>query len=202
MASEHEALAAAYPYGIVMRSGALGRAAFSPCGRYRYALERCLPLTLSLGRGPLFVGLNPSTADHDQDDPTIRRLRGYSRAWGYDNFDVLNLFALRATDPNKMFAVDGDDARSGDPLNLAYLMVYARHAELVVACWGCDDRADARADLVERELSKICQVHALAVNAQGRAMHPLYLWSGLKPVPINSLRRQRGAKNRREDERA
>ena len=82
-----------------------GSAAFSPCGHYRWWLERVWqPAAPRL----LFIGLNPSRADGQRDDPTLRRLVGFGRRWGFGSLEVLNLLALispspavlrRATDP-------------------------------------------------------------------------------------------------------
>lgn len=57
-------------------------ALFSPCNEYRYLLTR--PGSSDEGEaGPtVFLMLNPSTADHLVDDPTIRRCRGFATAWG------------------------------------------------------------------------------------------------------------------------
>lgn len=73
-----------------------GRAAFSPCGRYRWWLER---LWEPGGSRLLFIGLNPSHADHRRDDPTLRRLVAFAAGWGYGSLEVLNLFALVSPDP-------------------------------------------------------------------------------------------------------
>ena len=71
-------------------------AVFSKDRIYRYALWRTwnenLPKTL-------FIGLNPSTADEIQDDPTIRRCIRYSRDWGYGGYIMGNIFGYRSTNP-------------------------------------------------------------------------------------------------------
>ena len=57
-------------------------AELSEDGRYRYWLSR----RLEMGeRTVLFVGLNPSTADVQQDDPTIRKWVGFARRWGFNS---------------------------------------------------------------------------------------------------------------------
>lgn len=71
-------------------------ASFSPCGRYRWWLQR----TWQPQRPTLvFVGLNPSRADGQRDDPTLRRLLAYGRRWGFGRLEVVNLFGAVATIP-------------------------------------------------------------------------------------------------------
>src|SRR5882757_2226662 len=71
-------------------------AVISDCGKYRYLLRRTWdhskPRTL-------FVMLNPSTADAEIDDATIRSCIRLSKEMGYGSFEVVNIFGLRATDP-------------------------------------------------------------------------------------------------------
>jgi len=74
-------------------------AELSPCGQYRYVLWR----DTGTGEGSVvFIMLNPSTADATTDDPTIRRCLGFARHWGYRTLVVVNLFALRATNPRML----------------------------------------------------------------------------------------------------
>jgi hypothetical protein len=71
-------------------------ARFSRCGRYRWWLMRRWregAPTL------LFLGLNPSSADAQRDDATLRRLIGLADGWGYGAVEVLNLFSWISTDP-------------------------------------------------------------------------------------------------------
>lgn len=71
-------------------------AEISPCGKYRYYLSR----RWQEGKPTAtFIMLNPSTADAEQDDPTIRRCIGFAKAWNCGRLQVINLFALRATSP-------------------------------------------------------------------------------------------------------
>jgi hypothetical protein len=77
-------------------------AVISQCGTYRYLLRR------EWGLGPIatFIMLNPSTADAETEDPTIRRCIGFAKAWGCRGLQVVNLFAKRATSPKKMMLAD------------------------------------------------------------------------------------------------
>lgn len=75
-------------------------AIISEDGRYRYCLTRVWD-----PKKPIlyFVMLNPSTADADEDDHTIRKCVGFANYNGFGGIFVVNLFALRATDPQEMF---------------------------------------------------------------------------------------------------
>lgn len=82
-------------------------AELSKCRTYRYALWRTWDESKPFA---MFVGLNPSTADELEDDPTIRRCINFSKLWGYGGLCMVNLFAYRATDPTALFLVAVDDA--------------------------------------------------------------------------------------------
>ena len=73
-----------------------GQARFSPCRRYRWWLER---RWRAGAPRLLFIGLNPSRADGERDDPTLRRLIRFARGWGYGALEVLNLFAAVSPSP-------------------------------------------------------------------------------------------------------
>ena len=75
-------------------------AVFSDDMVYRYRLWRTWDPDLPTC---LFIMLNPSTADHEQNDPTIRRCLDFAKQWGYGQLLVGNLFALRATDPARTY---------------------------------------------------------------------------------------------------
>lgn len=110
-------------------------AVVSPCGGYRYHLWR----TLSAGeplRRVAFVMLNPSTADALTDDPTIRKCRGFAQRWGFERFDVVNLFAYRATKPTTLETawLNGQDITG--PGNQRWQALALRSAALVVFAWG------------------------------------------------------------------
>jgi hypothetical protein len=76
-----------------------GRGALlSEDGRYRYRLWR---LWDDLAPVMVWVMLNPSTADADLDDPTIRKCIGFAKANRHGGIIVVNLFAWRATDPKE-----------------------------------------------------------------------------------------------------
>src|SRR5262249_3639514 len=86
------------------------------------------------GRGPLLRDLlNPSTADAEQDDATVRKCMGLSRRWGCGKVQVVNLFAFRSTDP-KALRLAADPI---GPANAVWLGRATQEAEGPVVCaWG------------------------------------------------------------------
>lgn len=150
-------------------------AVISSCGRYRYALGRNLPQSLEAGPNAfetcLFVMLNPSTADANQDDPTIRRCIGFAEAWGYGRLEVGNLFAQRTPHPREL----GRGIDPVGPKNDELLEDLARHAKLTIAAWGAHPGVDDRARAVVELLGRHSAVHCLGLTATGAPRHPLYV---------------------------
>lgn len=147
-------------------------------GQYRYWLRRCwahdgaMPMT--------FIMLNPSTADADIDDPTIRRCIGFARREGYESLEVVNLFAFRATKPDALRAVVDPVGPDNDNHLRAQFETAGTEGTHVVAGWG---------DAVPRRLvGRITDVMSLATEAgvplwclgraqSGAPRHPLYMKS-------------------------
>lgn len=157
-------------------SGGMTRdAVLSPCGSYRYKLTR----RWGPGRKCVFVMLNPSTANAEVDDPTIRRCIAFARSWGYAGLDVVNLFPFRATSTKVLKAAR--DPYGGDQSNYAILAA-CQGSELVVCAWGKDGNHLGRARDVCWLLDQAgVQLHALKLNGDGTPAHPLYLKGDLQP---------------------
>ena len=146
-------------------------AAFSPCRRYRYALCRQWDNTKPT---VLFIGLNPSTADEENDDPTLVRCINFAKSWGSGGVCMANLFAYRATKPKDLLArkrVIGKD-------NNDWLLDLAKDADKVIAAWGNDGRYLSRSTQVKKLIEPL---HCLKLNKSGEPAHPLYLKAGLTP---------------------
>ena len=145
---------------------------FSRCRTWRYALWRQWDTARPF---VMLIGLNPSTADANRNDPTIRRCIGFARDWGFGGVWVLNLFAFRATYPADLRA-------AGDPVgprNDWWLRRVARQCDRIVACWGNDGAFDNRSTRVREMLGDRLEV--LRLNGSGEPAHPLYLPKGLEP---------------------
>lgn len=146
-------------------------AKISCCGKYRYFLSRNWDENKGI---VLFIGLNPSTADANVDDPTIRRCIKYAQDWGFGGLYMANLFAYRATEPKDMMQAKMPVGMEND----WWLEKMASEADLIVAAWGNDGCFMGRSYEVK---SKVNNLHYLKLNASGEPAHPLYLNSSLKP---------------------
>lgn len=135
--------------------------------RYRYWLQRVLPE----GNGiVLFVGLNPSTADALNDDPTIRKAVGFAQRWGFRTVWMGNLHAWRATDPRQLGVVEDPIG----PENRDWLVGMVQQATLVVAAWGSHrlhGTASTLAGWILSQEKTLC----LGQNQDGTPKHILYL---------------------------
>ena len=112
--------------------------------------------------------LNPSTADAERDDPTIRRCMGFARGWGFGGVVVVNLFGLRSPDPAALLAA----ADPVGPLNDAHVRRACRDAGLVVAAWGAHRSVGKRALEIGPLLGEAC---CFGRTLGGDPRHPLYL---------------------------
>ncbi len=74
-------------------------AKLSNCRNYRFALWRTWDESKPFA---MIIGLNPSTADEVENDPTITRCINFAKSWGYGGVCMANLFAYRATEPSVM----------------------------------------------------------------------------------------------------
>jgi hypothetical protein len=162
-------------------------AVFSPDRRFRYILRRDLR---DLGRAvPLrpvvFLMLNPSTADETKLDPTLRRCRAFSIAWGGSEMVIVNLFALRSPYPKDLWA-DG----VADPIGpqnddaIRYAVDYGLgNGGRVIAGWGNHGRYMDRQETILGWYPR--ELECLAWNEKGGTpKHPLYISGDAEPRPV------------------
>lgn len=150
-------------------------AAISPCGTYRYRLERSWAASKPFAA---FVMLNPSTADATDDDPTIRRCIGFARTWGHGGLVVVNLYAYRATNPAELRGVaDPVGPDNDEHLRTAFAQA-AQVGGPVVAAWG----TKAGPDRVRKVAAMAERFVALRVTKNGHPGHPLYVPAAATPV--------------------
>lgn len=190
-------------------------AIISPCGKYRYRLWRewrlhPLPAQWDMWTGEggkpvedgggqqlgepmtcLFVMLNPSTADGNDDDPTIRRCVAFAKGWGYDRMEVVNLFAYRATKPADLLALNHDDEPWGVENQRHIHSAMDDNVNRIVVAWGAhgghlgqDETVlgwiEDYAELFDHDI----EIVALGLTKEGHPRHPLYLPSDAVPIPF------------------
>jgi hypothetical protein len=126
---------------------------------------------------------NPSTADAERDDPTIRRCVRFARRWGYGGIVVRNLYALRTPHPREL-------RRHPDPIgvdNDTHLMA-ACGDPITVCAWGsAGPGVTERGEAVLDTLAAFgADLRYLALTRAGAPRHPLYLPGHLTPIPFGS----------------
>src|SRR4051812_16093160 len=144
----------------------LRSALFSPDRTYRYLLTR----TWAEGPTILWLMLNPSTADAERDDPTIRRCIAFSRRFGFARLEVANLYALRTPPPSALRAHPSPVGPDTD----AHLAAAAARADTILAAWGHFPFARPHA----REVLALLppdRLRCLGLTRSGAPRHPLYL---------------------------
>lgn len=155
---------------------------FSPCRKYRYSLLHQWDELFDRRRA-LFICLNPSTADENQLDPTLTRIRSFCQRLGTNEFLMLNIFAYRATDPQDMMAVDDpvgseNDTHITEAIEEAYEL---NGRQLDIVCgWGNHglhlNRQSACLELLAefRNLPNL-RISCLGKNTNDTPKHPLYI---------------------------
>ena len=126
----------------------------------------------------MFIGLNPSTADEKNDDPTLIRCMNFAKAWGYGGVCMANLFAYRATAPADMKAAENPVGTQ----NNKWLKTLASDAGLIVGAWGNDGAYLKRSAKVRKFIPNM---HCLKMNKSGEPAHLLYQRADVRPFGMN-----------------
>lgn len=142
----------------------------STCGHYRYSLRRIWDITKPF---VTFVGLNPSTADARDDDPTIRRCIQFARNWNCGGIVMLNLFAFRSTDPKRLTEIIDP---VGPANNLTVRGLCHENVKFVVCAWGTKGNLLNRDNLTIQMLRRDgLKLYCLDTTKDGYPSHPLYI---------------------------
>ena len=148
-----------------------GTAKFCSKRKYRYLLTRSWNRDLPV---VCFVMLNPSQADQNHNDNTIRRCIGFAQSWGYGGLEVVNLFAFMTPYPDVLL-------QANDPVgkdNERHLRAAIKRNNDVVLAWG---NLGKLKDRLNYDLGFLNEAYCLKVNKTGDPCHPLYLPKTLKP---------------------
>lgn len=149
-------------------------AVLSDCGRYRYLLRRVWDHKKPRA---LFIMLNPSTADAAIDDPTIRSCIRLCRALEFGSFEVVNLFAWRATDPDELLSLGIEMiGPRQDKITEAAII----RCDIVICAWGAHQVAATPRgwELIEKIQEHRPLAYCFGKTKNGSPKHPLYIKTG------------------------
>ncbi len=152
-------------------------AVISECGRFRYHLSR------KWTEGPvlLYVMLNPSTANAEVDDATIRRCTTFANTHGFGGFEVVNLWAYRATDPKALRTAGWPVG----PANDQTIQQSAARCHAICVAWGAHAGKLDRPQVVISMLRATGQpLHCLSITRGGHPSHPLMLSGSCRLQPF------------------
>lgn len=150
------------------------RALFSDDKKHRYVLSRNWNMQRKVA---MVIGLNPSTANGDKNDPTISRLMETLDMLGYGGLVMVNLFTVISSDPGVLSnntLYDHDEDR-----DIGIIFGYALGVEEIIFAWGSFNEAKARAP---RVIDFFPDAKCFGKNKDGSPWHPMaMLYEGLKP---------------------
>jgi hypothetical protein len=139
----------------------------------------------------LWIMHNPSTADERADDPTIRRLIGFTERGGGGSFIVENLFSLRATDPA---AVKAAGWPVGPDCTNSIMASIVECDGPIVCAWGNvteHSRVYAILSMIRRaKREPMC----LGLTKRRQPGHPLYVPYEQKLIPLTDAQEDYDAK--------
>lgn len=148
-------------------------AQISVCGQYRYWLTRQWGVSALLL--PIIM-LNPSKADADIDDPTIRRCMSFARREGFGGISVVNLFSFRATSPADMKATADPIGPRGSEAIERVLQSASIVGVPVLAAWGTHGSFRSRDEAVKLSAKGWgTKLVCLGTTKDGHPKHPLYV---------------------------
>lgn len=153
-------------------------AIISECEQYRFTLVRQWD---ALAPTTVFIGLNPSTADADADDNTIKRCVQFAKDHDCGRLVMVNLWPYRATDPEKLWewlefsGIPDKVMKEND----GWIQTYAPTAKYLVGAWGADGKRFGRGSEMIARYRDLLHYLTLMPN-NGQPGHPLYLKGDLR----------------------
>ena len=151
---------------------------------YRYILG-------TKGKNPLIcIGINPSTAEPDNLDNTLKSVERIAHGNGFDSFIMFNVYAQRATNPDAMERQCNLTLHQENLKAFRYVLSISK-TPTVWAAWGAIiEKRDYLADCV-RDMVAVGQEYganwccAGAISKKGHPHHPLYLRKDEKIKPFD-----------------
>ena len=152
---------------------------------YRYILG-------TRGEKPLIcIGINPSTAQPDNLDNTLKSVERIALGNGYDSFLMFNVYAQRATNPDTMERVCNSLLHRENMEAFRYVLSLSQ-APAIWAAWGAIIEKRGYLKDCVRDMLSIGREYgahwycAGAITKKGHPHHPLYLRkdSPLEPFDV------------------
>jgi hypothetical protein len=144
---------------------------------YRYILG-------TRGENPLIcVGINPSTAEPDNLDPTLKSVERIAAFNGFDSFMMFNVYAQRATRPDDMDRALNERLHRENMAAFRYILsrTGAGRRPAVWAAWGTIIEKRNYLPVCVREMVSVGEEYgarwlcAGKCSIKGHPHHPLYL---------------------------
>jgi len=153
-------------------------ALFSRDDLHRYTLTWPVPDCRGIRR-LVACGLNPSTANAFQTDPTVRRDIGFAQDWGMAWLVKVNAYAWRDTDPYAMWRAEKAGRNivgehNDDAIRCA-LTQMKRDGGIALACWGNHVKQTRALQLVRIAAEIGVEWQCVGVNQNGSPRHTLYV---------------------------
>lgn len=137
---------------------------------YRYTLKRIWNEKLPKC---VVIGLNPSTATEEADDPTVRRCVGFAKREGCGSLCILNIFAFRSTNPRKLISCVDPVGEENDK----YIVKECSNAKVIIAAYGAHGKLNGRdAEVLRLLKTKLPEkkIMCFGITKHGNPKHPLY----------------------------
>ena len=167
---------------ILSQAATIQRSAkFDATGQYRYWLKRQWALG---GKAIALIMLNPSRADHRQDDPTLRRCMGLAQQWQFSRLTVVNLFAYCTASPQILKAAPQPVGQDNDE----HIWQACKTADHIALAWGNWGTLRQRDQAVLKLLEPFREhLYCLGQNRTGQPRHPLFVprQTSLQPWPTS-----------------
>lgn len=132
--------------------------------------------------------LNPSTADAEIDDPTIKRCIQFAEREGCGELRVVNLFSFRSKDPEDLLKADDPVGPDAD-VYIDRMFHHDTKRTLIIAGWGAKPvrpfwykniHSQRVASILEKAYLAGHKIWSLGINKCGSPKHPLYIHSDAK----------------------
>jgi len=131
------------------------------------------------------VGINPSTAEPNNLDNTLRNVKSRAEALGYDSWLMINVYPQRATNPNELHKTLDEEMHGA---NMKEIKAALNKTEFDIwAAWGTLIEKRAYLWNCLKDIYSMIGVQSAwysigKISKNGHPHHPLYLRNGL---PMN-----------------